>query len=162
MHFATLPVMLRRCTRDRARLTFSYVVVLMAALMGGHTHAHAHGSPLESACRALSAATSQRLRCPSALLAWRRAAQAPGGSAKARGMPGPSPLPPARPARPRGRREREQLAAVRGLLTRLLPDHADTFKLRMGLRCHDDHVACFEVAADAGAVSVRGTTGAPS
>ncbi len=129
-------------------------------LMGGHARAHA--SPLQSVCRALSAATSQRLRCPAALLARQRPARAPEAGAGAPRMPGPAPLPAARPARPRGQREVEQLGAVRGLLARLLPGHAAAFQLRLGLQCRSGHAACFEVAAGGGAVSVGGTTGAPA
>ncbi len=135
---------------------------MMAAmvLMGGHAHAHA--SPLQSACSALSAATGQRLRCPAALLARQRPARAPEAGAGAPVLPGPPPLPAARPAAPRGQREQEQLAAVRGLLARLLPGHAAAFRLRLGLQCRSGHTACFEVAAGGGAVSVGGTTGAPA
>jgi hypothetical protein len=151
-------IMSRICTHSWTCWTRACALMVAMVLMGGNAHAHA--SPLQSACSALSAATGQRLRCPATLLARQR--PTPEAGAGAPGVPGPAPLPAARPVAPRGQRELEQLGAVRGLLARLLPGHAGAFQLRLGLQCRSGHAACFEVAAGGGGVSVGGTTGAPA
>jgi len=87
-------IMSRICTHSWTCWTRACALMVAMVLMGGNAHAHA--SPLQSACSALSAATGQRLRCPATLLARQR--PTPEAGAGAPGVPGPAPRPPARSA----------------------------------------------------------------
>jgi hypothetical protein len=53
----------------------------------------------------------------------------------------------------------QQIDAVNGLVTRILPKHSHIFDIKALHDCHDLHIACFEVHTDGNRIFVKGSSG---